>query len=77
MDISMIENHYHIKVRPSEPVVQSLIAKIHTYERQYDMQSSKMLYSLQCNKVKETEDICSWMHDYRTLKKLRNGKNGV
>jgi hypothetical protein len=77
MDITIIENHYHIKVEPAAPVVRYLISQVHAYEHQYNMSSSKMVYSLRLNKVKETEDICSWMHDYRTLKKLRNGKNGI
>ena len=77
MDTKQVETRYHIKIQPASAVVDLLIARVHRYEHLHNMTSSKMLYALQKHKTVETEDICSWISDYRTLKKLRNGKNGI
>ena len=77
MDIHTVERYYHIKIKPASPLIKSLISKIHDYENRYNMSSYKMLHELRANKIEETGDICNWAHDYRTLKQLRNGKNGV
>jgi len=77
MDTKQLEARYHIKIQPASSLVDSLISRVHEYEHQHNMTSSQMLYALRRNKTTETKDICSWINDYRTLKKLRNGRNGV
>jgi len=77
MDIKQVEARNSIRIQPASSVVRPLISKIHQYEQIYHMRSAQMLYALRNNKALETKDVCNWMHDYRTLKKLRNGKNGV
>jgi hypothetical protein len=77
MDIKGLENKHNIKIHPASSLVDSLISKVHGYENRHKMTSSQMLYALRNKKTKETKDICNWINDYRTLIKLRNGKNGV
>lgn len=77
MDVKNVEKHYRIEIKSSSNLIQSLLFKIHANEEIYEMRSSQMLFALRNNKAEETKDICNWMHDYRTLKQLRNGKNGV
>jgi len=77
MDIKSIESRYHLKVYPAAPKIQALTNRINTYEHRYKMSSRSMIRALNKSTINETREICSWLHDYHDLLKLKNGKNGA
>jgi hypothetical protein len=77
MDIRAIESHYNIKIQSAKGVINKLKPRLEAFENKYRLTSEEMVVKVRQDPAFETEEICTWLNDYRKLQIVANGHGRI